>query len=148
MPNLNRVFLMGNLTRDPELRYTPNGAAVANLRIAINRRFKDQSGETKEETCFVTVVVWGKQAEACSQYLNKGRPVFVDGRLRSRSWESQDGQKRNTMEVVAFRVQFLGGGPKTDEPRAPLSREGEATINLGEEMDAAARNESEDAVPF
>ncbi|MBN2096978.1 MAG: single-stranded DNA-binding protein [Candidatus Omnitrophica bacterium] len=108
MANLNRVFLIGNLTRDPELRYTPSGTAVTNLRIAVNRRYKTQTGEPKEETAFLTVVAWGKQAETCSQFLSKGKPIFVEGRLQSRSWEAQDGQKRNVLEVRASRVQFLG----------------------------------------
>ncbi|MBN3038291.1 MAG: single-stranded DNA-binding protein [Candidatus Omnitrophica bacterium] len=108
MANLNRVFLMGNLTRDPELRYTPSGTAVTNLRIAVNRRFKTQTGEVKEETAFITVVAWGKQAETCTQFLTKGKPIFVEGRLQMRSWETADGQKRNVLEVRASRVQFLG----------------------------------------
>ncbi|MDO8581090.1 MAG: single-stranded DNA-binding protein [Candidatus Omnitrophota bacterium] len=108
MANLNKVFLIGNLTRDPELRYTPGGTAVANLGIAVNRRFKDSSGELKEEVCFLTVTVWDKQAEACCQYLQKGRPVFVEGVLQSRFWETSDGQKRSAIDVRAERVQFLG----------------------------------------
>jgi single-strand DNA-binding protein len=108
MANLNKVFLIGNLTRDPELRYTPGGTAVANLGIAVNRRFKDSSGELKEEVCFLTVTVWDKQAEACCQHLKKGRPVFVEGVLQSRFWETNDGQKRSAIDVRAERVQFLG----------------------------------------
>jgi single-strand DNA-binding protein len=108
MANLNKVFLIGNLTRDPELRYTPGGTAVANLGIAVNRRFKDSSGELKEEVCFLTVTVWDKQAEACCQYLKKGKPVFVEGVLQSRFWETGDGQKRSAIDVRAERVQFLG----------------------------------------
>lgn len=108
MANLNKVFLIGNLTRDPELRYTPGGTAVANLGLAVNRRFKDSSGELKEEVCFLTVTVWDKQAEACCQYLKKGRPVFVEGVLQSRFWETSDGQKRSAIDVRAERVQFLG----------------------------------------
>ena len=108
MANLNKVFLIGNLTRDPELRYTPGGTAVANLGIAVNRRFKDSSGELKEEVCFLTVTVWDKQAEACCQYLKKGRPVFVEGVLQSRFWETSYGQKRSAIDVRAERVQFLG----------------------------------------
>ncbi|MCK5012505.1 MAG: single-stranded DNA-binding protein [Candidatus Omnitrophica bacterium] len=108
MANLNKVFLIGNLTRDPELRYTPGGTAVSNLGIAVNRRFKDSSGELKEEVCFLTVTVWDKQAEACCQYLKKGRPVFVEGVLQSRFWETSDGQKRSAIDVRAERVQFLG----------------------------------------
>ena len=114
MANLNKVFLIGNLTRDPELRYTPGGTAVANLGIAVNRRFKDSSGELKEEVCFLTVTVWDKQAEACCQYLTKGRPVFVEGVLQSRFWETSEGQKRSAIDVRAERVQILGsyGGAK------------------------------------
>ncbi len=108
MASLNKVFLIGNLTRDPELRYTPAGVAVTNLGLAVNRRFRDKSGEVKEDVCFLTVTVWDKQAEACSQYLQKGSPIFVEGVLQSRSWETNDGQKRSTIDVRAERVQFLG----------------------------------------
>jgi single-strand DNA-binding protein len=108
MANLNRVFLIGNLTRDPELRYIPSGDAVANLGLAINRVYKNKEGEKKEETCFVTVVVWRKQAEICGEYLSKGSPILVEGRLQSRSWETNEGEKRNTLEIVASRIQFLG----------------------------------------
>lgn len=122
MANLNKVFLIGNLTRDPELRYTPGGTAVANLGIAVNRRFKDSSGELKEEVCFLTVTVWDKQAEACCQYLKKGRPVFVEGVLQSRFWETSDGQKRSAIDVRAERVQFLGsyGGGNKDKEQAEV----------------------------
>ena len=109
MASLNKVLLIGNLTKDPELRYTPNGTAVTNLRIAVNRKFKDRTGELKEDTCFVTVTAWDKQAEICNQYLHKGRAVFVEGILQSRSWETSDGQKRSTIDVRAERIQFLGG---------------------------------------
>jgi len=105
--NLNRVFLIGNLTRTPELRYTPSGTAVADLRLAVNRNYSTQSGEKREETCFLTVVVWGKQAESCGEYLDKGSQVFVEGRLQTRDWEGKDGQKRTSTEVVAERVQFM-----------------------------------------
>jgi single-strand DNA-binding protein len=108
MPNYNKVLLMGNLTRDPELRFTTSGAPVTNLRIAVNRVFTDGSGERKEETCFLTVVVWGRQAESCAEYLTKGRPVFVEGRLRTRSFQTEDEKNRTILEVVADRVQFLG----------------------------------------
>jgi len=108
MANLNKVFLIGNLTRDPELRYTPAGVAVANLGLAVNRRFRDKTGELREDVCFLTVTVWDKQAEACCQYLQKGSPIFVEGVLQSRSWETNDGQKRSTIDVRAERVQFLG----------------------------------------
>lgn len=113
MANFNKVLLMGNLTRDPELRYTPQGIAVVNLRLAVNRRFKNKNQELKEETCFITAVVWNKQAETCNQYLHKGSAVFVEGRLQSRSWEDNTGAKRNVIEVRAERVQFLGSPSKT-----------------------------------
>jgi len=109
VPNLNRVFLMGNLTRDPELRYTPTGTAVANFGLAVGRRWKDrQSNEMREETTFVDIEVWARQAETASEYLSKGRPCFIEGRLKLDQWE-KDGQKRSKLRVVAERVQFLGG---------------------------------------
>jgi single-strand DNA-binding protein len=113
MANLNKVFLIGNLTRPPELRYTPSGTAVSDLRLAVNRSYATQGGERREETCFLTVVVWGKQAETSAQYLDKGSPILVEGRLQTRDWETKDGQKRNVVEVVAERVQFLGRGRAT-----------------------------------
>lgn len=118
MASLNKVLLIGNLTKDPELRYTPQGTAVANLRLAINRKFKTRNQEAKEEVCYITVVVWDKQAETCNQYLQKGRPVFIEGRLQSRSWEDSTGQKKNVIEVRAERVQFLGFGQKSGQPAA------------------------------
>lgn len=121
MANFNKVLLMGNLTKDPELRYTPQGTAVANLRMAVNRKFKDRNQELKEEVCFVTAVVWDKQAETCNQYLRKGSPVFVEGRLQSRSWEDAAGQKRSVIEVRAERVQFMGsaGGSRAGQAAEP-----------------------------
>jgi single-strand DNA-binding protein len=127
MASLNKVLLIGNLTKDPELRYTPNGTAVTNLRIAVNRKFKDRSGELKEDTCFITITAWDKQAEICNQYLQKGRAVFVEGILQSRSWETGDGQKRSTIDVRAERIQFLGG-PR-GEGQAPASGENAAKDN-------------------
>lgn len=122
MASLNRVFLIGNLTKDPELRYTSTGVPVANLRLAVNRKYKDKSGELKEDTCFVTVTAWDKQAETCNQYLQKGRAVFVEGRLQSRSWETPDGQKRSTIDVRVERIQFLGPG-KAAAPSAAAPEE-------------------------
>ncbi|MCU0651600.1 MAG: single-stranded DNA-binding protein [Candidatus Omnitrophica bacterium] len=123
MANLNKVLLMGNLTKDPELRYTPQGTAVANLRMAINRRYRDKNQEQKEEVCFITAVVWDKQAEVCNQYLHKGSPVFIEGRLQSRSWEDKAGQKRNVIEVRAERVQFLGKAPSKTGASGEVSQE-------------------------
>ncbi|MDD5281209.1 MAG: single-stranded DNA-binding protein [Candidatus Omnitrophica bacterium] len=108
MASYNKVLLMGNLTKDPELRYTPQGTAVVNLRLAVNRKYRTKEQELKEEVCFITAVVWNKQAETCNQYLHKGSGVFVEGRLQSRSWEDNTGAKRSVIEVRAERVQFMG----------------------------------------
>ena len=139
MASLNRVFLMGNLTRDPELRYIPSGTAVASFGLAINTTYSTPAGEKKEDVCFVRVVVWGKQGENCAQYLAKGRPVFVEGRLIYRSWE-KDGQTRTTLEVRADRVQFLGAGRGRGPGEQPEAAEAPA-------MDAAAPADESPAKP-
>ena len=108
MASLNKVFLAGNLTQDPELRYTPSGAAVADINLAVNRTYLTKSGEQKKEVCYVRIVVWGKQAQSCAQYLSKGMPILVEGRLQLDSWETKEGEKRNQLKVQAERVQFLG----------------------------------------
>jgi len=107
----NKVILIGNLTKNPELRYTPNGTPVASFGLAVNRKYR-QAEELKEEVCFVDIVVFGKQAEHCGQYLSKGNGVIVDGRLQQRRWETEDGQKRSKHEVVAQTVTFM---PKRQE---------------------------------
>jgi single-strand DNA-binding protein len=108
MANFNKVILMGNLTKDPDLRYTPSGAPVCNFDLAVNRSYTTQSGEKKDEVCYITIVVWAKQAESRKEYLHKGRPALVEGHLQQRSWETPDGQKRSKYEVVAERVLFVG----------------------------------------
>lgn len=113
--SLNKVLLIGNLTRDPELRYIPSGQAVASFTIAVNRNYVSQSGEKKEEVSFIRIVVWARRAEVCNEYLKKGSPVFVEGRLQSRSWEAQDGTKRSTLEVIASNVQFLSSGSRAQQ---------------------------------
>lgn len=120
MASLNKVLLVGNLTKDPELRYTPQGTAVVNLRLAVNRKFRTKTQDLKEETCFITVVVWNKQAETCNQYLHKGSSCFIEGRLQSRSWEDNTGQKRSVIEVRAERVQFLGSPTAKAPESAPV----------------------------
>jgi single-strand DNA-binding protein len=111
----NKVILIGNLTRDPELRYTPQGTAVATFRLAVNSNYKS-GGDGKKETLFIDVVVFGKQAEPCSQYLSKGRPALVEGRLQEGRWE-KDGQQHSKMEVIAQTVRFLGQkGSQDDSP--------------------------------
>lgn len=106
MTSFNKVILLGNLTRDPEVRYTPNGVAVASFAIAVNRKYK-QGDETKDEVSYIDIVVFGKQAESCGQYINKGDSVLIDGRLQQRRWETEDGQKRSKVEVVAQFVNFM-----------------------------------------
>jgi single-strand DNA-binding protein len=107
--SLNKVLLMGNLTRDPEVKYTPKGNAVGDLAIAINDSYKAQDGTVKEVVTYVDIEVWGRQAETCKQYLSKGRAVFIEGQLRLDQWESPQGEKKSRMKVRADRVQFLGG---------------------------------------
>jgi single-strand DNA-binding protein len=110
MASINRVVLVGNLTRDPELRHTPSGTAVCGLRIAVNTRRKDgATGQWTEKPNYFDITVWGQQGENCAQYLSKGRPVAIDGRLEWREWDAQDGTKRQAVEVIADSVQFLGG---------------------------------------
>ena len=110
MANINRVVLVGNLTKDPELRHTPSGMAVCSLRLTVNTRRKDgATGEWTEKPNYFDITVWGNQGENCAQYLAKGRPVAIDGRLEWREWEAQDGTKRQAVEVIADTVQFLGG---------------------------------------
>jgi len=129
MASVNKVFLIGNLTRDPELRYTPNGAAVADLGLAVNRFYTTKDGDRREETLFIDVTVWNRQAENCCQYLRKGRPVHVEGFLKMDSWDDKTtGEKRTKIKVEADRVQFLdsrrddaggGGTPAHDDDYAP-----------------------------
>jgi single-strand DNA-binding protein len=111
MASFNKVILLGNLTRDPEVRYTPKGTAVADLGIAVNRTYTAENGEKREEVTFVDVTFWGRTAENAGQYLKKGRPVFIEGRLQLDSWDDkQSGQKRSKLKVVGELLQFLGGG--------------------------------------
>ncbi|MBI3252557.1 MAG: single-stranded DNA-binding protein [Candidatus Omnitrophica bacterium] len=152
MANLNKVLLIGNLTRDPELRYIPSGSAVASFTLAMNRVYKLQTGEKKEEVSFVRVVVWGRMAETCGEYMKKGSPAFVEGRLQSRSWDGPDGQKRSTLEVIAQSVQFLrGAGQTKDRGDAPdisaqAPREEMPEIQLEEAPEAGAKSSEE--APF
>ena len=115
MANLNRVFLMGNLTRDPELRYLPSNTAVANIGVAVNRRWRNQQGEQQEETTFVDCESFGRQAEVINQYLRKGRPIFIEGRLKLDQWQDKEGNNRSRMKVIVERFEFIdsrgeGGG--------------------------------------
>lgn len=128
MADLNHVFLMGNLTRDPEVRYIPSGKAVADLRLAVNRRYRSSSGENREETCFVDVSAWDRQAETAGQYLKKGSSVLIEGRLKFDEWET-DGEKRNRLSVVATRVQFMDRLKSPDTGDAPGAAAGEGSAD-------------------
>lgn len=128
MSSFNKVLLMGNLTRDPELRYTPKGTAVAKLGLAVNRVWTSEAGEKKEEVTFVDVDTFGRTAENCGKYLAKGRPVFVEGRLKLDQWDDkQTGQKRYRLGVIAETIQFLGGKSSTPAaaPTSPAAPEAE-----------------------
>lgn len=126
--SLNKVMLIGNLTRDPELRYIPSGQGVTSFTVAVNRTYNAQSGEKKEEVSFIRVVTWARLAENCNQYLKKGSPVFVEGRLQSRSWDAPDGTKRSTIEVVAQNVQFLSRAPQSAAEPEEIAMPADETI--------------------
>ncbi|MGO8765871.1 MAG: single-stranded DNA-binding protein [Limisphaerales bacterium] len=151
MASFNKVILAGNLTRDPELRYTPKGMAIARLGIACNRKWKSESGEMKEEVTFVDVDAFGKTAETIGQYLKKGRPILIEGRLRYDTWEDkQSGQKKSKLGVVLETFQFLDSGNRGDNeaPRArPASPAASASAPAPEPADGDVPPESDD-VPF
>ena len=133
MASLNKVMLIGNVGTEPEMRFTPNGNPVTSFRIAVNRTYTASDGERRQETEWFTVVAWNKLAESCNQFLTKGQRVYVEGRLRSRTWEGQDGQKRSRYEVVANQVLFLDKQP--------------AAVPLGGEIPSGEEFEIED-LPF
>lgn len=143
MASLNKIFIIGNLTKDPELRYTRSGIAVASLSLATNRQYKDKSGEQKKEVCFIKAVAWDKRAEICNQYLHKGSSVFVEGRLQSRNWETPEGQKRSTLEIVVENVQFLG---KKEDSSAKEGVKEEYTDSMVKDEQLTQREANEEAV--
>lgn len=164
MASLNKVFLLGNLTRAPELRYTPGGMAVCEFGLAVNRRYMSNNQE-KEETCFVNIVVWGKQGESCQRYLEKGSSAMVEGRLQLDQWDDREtGKKRSMLRVVAERVQFVGGARREDGAyQAPRQNAGPESHTRGggpsqhdDESDFPAMpndafevgSEAEDDIPF
>jgi single-strand DNA-binding protein len=138
MTGYNRVVLVGNLTRDPQLKATPANTPVAEMGLATNERYKNRDGEAVEKTCFVDIQAWGRQAETCCQYLAKGAPVLVEGRLQYDSWQKPDGQRRSKLRVRADRVAFLGR--KQDGPTAPPSD--------ADKSSAATATEDGDNLPF
>jgi single-strand DNA-binding protein len=148
MANFNKVILLGNLTRDPQLRYLPSNTPVCDFGMAVNRRYRGQDGEMKEEVCYVDVDAFGKQAETLSQYMSKGRPLLLEGRLRFRQWTTEDGQKRSKLSVVAEGFQFVGGRGEDGggaPSRAPAGRG--AARSDGPPMDDAPPA-SDDDIPF
>jgi single-strand DNA-binding protein len=161
MAYLNKVFLIGNLTRDPELRVTPKGTPICQFGIAVNRQFKDESGATRDETTFVDIEAWGKQGELVSKYLSKGSLAMVEGRLKFDQWEDKtSGQKRSKLKVVLDNVQFLnsrgaggaggggGGGAPAEEGGDPASPERHAPPPRGGAKPAAAGDNVDEDVPF
>jgi single-strand DNA-binding protein len=125
LPEQNSVTLVGRLTRDPEVRYTTKGQAVCRIDIAVNRRYKDAQGAWQDLTSFIPIVVWGESATRCGERLKKGMPVHVEGRLQSRAWETKEGQKRTSIEVVARRVQFLSK-PATESSSEAVAEDTQA----------------------
>ncbi len=156
MANLNKVMLIGNLTRDPELRHTPKGSAVAEISLAINRNWTNDQGQKQEDTTFVEVTLWGRQAELAQQYLTKGRPVYIEGRLQLDSWDDKDtGKKRSKLRVIGENMQFIdskpgGGGGYSERPQqassaAPQQRSGPPQ---GASAAPAEDFQEDDDIPF
>ena len=157
MANFNKVYLMGNLTRDPEMRVTPKGTAICQFGLAISRSWKDESGQTREETAFVDIEAWGKQGEIVAKYCTKGRPLFVEGRLKFDQWEDKtSGQKRSKLKVVLENFQFIGGrgdgapgaaagGSEAAEPGTPESSPG---FRSAPKPPAAPKDAGDEDVPF
>ena len=144
MASYNRVLLMGNLTKNPELRQTPSGTAVTEFGLAINESFKNKAGEQVERTCFVDVVVWGRQAETSAEYLQKGSSAFIEGRLQLDKWENEKGEKRSKLRVRADRVQFLGASGKSTESSSAAPAESAPQ----QAPQPAAEPADDDDVPF
>jgi single-strand DNA-binding protein len=145
MASYNKVILMGNLTRDPEVRYLPSGMAVCDMALAVNESYKNKEGETVEQTCFVDVVVWSRQAETCGEYLRKGSPVMLDGRLQLDKWQTKEGEPRSKLRVRADRVQFLGSPKSGTSPEDTDS--GPAAAGPGENGQGQSEKAQEHVTP-
>ena len=144
--SFNKLILVGNLGRDPELRYTPQGTPVCSFTLATNEKRKDRAGETQDVTTWFRVTLWGRQAETASQYLSKGRPVYVEGRLRVEEWTDKDGKQRHTLEVHATDMQFIGG--RGDEAGGQNARTETSTPRRGAESNPGGEDISDDDIPF
>jgi len=142
--NLNKVFIIGNLTRDPELRALPSGISVVSFGVATNRVWKDKSGQKKEDVQFHNIVAFGKQAEIAKQYLTKGSSVLIEGRIQTRTWEAQDGQKRSKTEIVSERLQL---GPRRGEPQKPSQVNSTKPESL-ETIEYPEEETNPDEIPF
>ena len=143
--SFNKIILVGNLGRDPELRYTPQGTPVCNFTVATNEKRKDRGGEMQDFTTWFRVTLWGRQAETASQYLTKGRPIYVEGRLRLEEWTDKDGKQRHTLEVHATDMQFIGG--RGDETGAASVRT-ESSASSGRSEPTGGDDISDDDIPF
>jgi single-strand DNA-binding protein len=159
MANLNKVMLIGNLTRDPDLKYTPGNQAVCEIGLAVNRKYRTKEGEDREETTFVDCEAWGKQAEVLKQYMTKGKPLFIEGRLKLDTWEDKDGGKRSKMRVVIENFQFLGaagggggggGGERYVSEEGGSSSRGGSRGGRGSSGGGGAphQNVAEEEIPF
>lgn len=154
MASYNKVILMGNLTRDPEMKYLPSGTAVANFGIAMNERYTDrQTGEQKEIACFVDVEAWDRQAEVVSEYLSKGSPIFLEGSLKFDSWETPEGEKRSRLKVRLLRFQFIGGRQNGDEGGGGYTQATPSNVPPTEQTSTPSTTESDDTsttddIPF
>ena len=149
MASLNKVMLIGNVTRDPELKYTPKGTAVAEVGLAVNRTYSTDGGEKREETTFIDVTFWGRQAEIAGEYAKKGRPIFVEGRLQLDSWEDkQSGQKRSRLRVVAENIQLLGSRPAGGGEGGFEASSSPKAAARPEPAKAVAPEPEEDDIPF
>ena len=155
MASFNKVILLGNLTRDPEVRYTPKGSAVCDLGVAVNRVYTTDSGEKREEATFVDVTFWGRTAEVAGEYLKKGRPIFIEGRLQLDSWEDkQSGQKRSKLKVIGETMQLLGGraaagaGSAVDESEEDRQSRSSGKAISPPPKSSAAAEPDDDEIPF
>ncbi len=148
MANYNRVILAGNLTRDPQLSYMPSGTPVVDFGLAINRKWKSQDGQQRDETCFVDCRAYQRSAETISQYMTKGRPLLVEGRLKLDQWEGKDGQKRSKLYVVVDTFQFLGGRPEGGSGGAPARGRPAAVAEPGSEAPPLGDDIGGDDIPF
>lgn len=148
--SFNKIIVVGNLGRDPELRYTPQGTPVCSFTVATNEKRKDRAGETQDVTTWFRVTLWGRQAETASQYLAKGRPIYVEGRLRLEEWTDRDGKQRYTLEVHATDMQFIGGGRADETAAAAGGGVGGAAVNRASsnERPQPEPDLSDDDIPF